>query len=75
LPEFGLQREADAVQLATMREQLQGLKRELEQSQLMQRVGAARGAELERQIDSLNHALRESRQELSFYRNARPSSP
>jgi hypothetical protein len=32
----------------------------------MQRVGAARSAELERQIDSQNHALREYREELSF---------
>ena len=50
--------------------QVQQLQSELEQSLLRLRVSAARSQELERQIDALNRSLRESQEELTFFRRA-----
>ena len=47
------------------------LREQLEQARLAQRLGDARSAELERQIDALNQRLRESQEELTFFRQAR----
>ncbi len=43
----------------------------LDQAQLALRLSEARGRELERQIDVLNQRLRESQEELTFFRKAR----
>jgi uncharacterized protein HemX len=43
----------------------------LEQARLQLRLSEARSQELERQIDALNHALRQSQEELAFFRKAR----
>ncbi|MDE2298340.1 MAG: hypothetical protein KGK18_09250 [Burkholderiales bacterium] len=51
--------------------ELQQLQQGLEQSRLQLRVSEARGHELERQIDALNQRLRESQDELTFYRKTR----
>lgn len=63
--------EAGVQQHVAVQGQLQELQRELEQARLLQRVSAARSEELERQIDALNRALRESQEELGFLRQAR----
>jgi septal ring factor EnvC (AmiA/AmiB activator) len=47
------------------------VRRKLEQSQLQLRVGEARGRELELQIDALNARLRESEEQLGFFRSGR----
>ncbi len=47
------------------------LREQLEQTRLAQRLGDARSQELERQIDALNQRLRESQEELTFFRQAR----
>jgi uncharacterized protein HemX len=49
------------------------LQHALEQSRLQMRVSEARSAELERQIDALNQRLRESQDDLAFYRKAHDS--
>lgn len=49
----------------------QQLRQQLEQSQLKLRVTEARSQELERQIASLVQQLRESQEELTFFRKAR----
>jgi uncharacterized protein HemX len=50
---------------------VQALQRQLEQSRLQLRVSDARSDELEHQIDALNQKLRESQEELTFFRKAR----
>lgn len=47
------------------------LRQQLEQATMGLRVAEARGEELERQIDALNHKLAESQDELTFFRKAR----
>ena len=47
------------------------LEKELEQTRLTLSVSEARGQELERQIDTLNQRLRETQDELTFFRKAR----
>ena len=47
------------------------LRRELAQSHEALRLAQAHGAELERQIDALNQRLRETTEELTFFRKAR----
>jgi hypothetical protein len=47
------------------------LRREGEQSRLALRLAEARSQELERQVDALNERLRESTEELTFFRKAR----
>ena len=47
------------------------LRQQLEQATMALRVAEARGEELERQIDALNHKLAESQDELTFFRKAR----
>ncbi|MGZ8260822.1 MAG: hypothetical protein ACXWUL_09770 [Caldimonas sp.] len=51
--------------------ELQQLRQQLEQARLALRVAEARGQELERQVDTLNHKLTESQDELTFFRKAR----
>ena len=51
--------------------ELAQLHQQLEQAQLGLRVAAARGQELEHQVDSLNQKLTESQDELTFFRKAR----
>lgn len=43
----------------------------LEQARLTLSMSEARGQELERQIDALNHRLRETQDELTFFRKTR----
>ena len=52
-------------------QQLKTLQHALEQTRLQLRAADARSHELERQIDSFNQRLRESQDELAFFRNAR----
>ena len=47
------------------------LEKRLEQARLTLSVSEARGQELERQIDALNHRLRETQDELTFFRKTR----
>lgn len=54
---------------------LQEIRQGLEQSRLQLRVAAARGQELERQVDALNQQLRECQQEVTFFRKARSDKP
>lgn len=64
--------EAQSVrELARIHHQNQLLQKNLEQSRLTARMSLARERELERQIDSLNHDLREQQDELAFFRKAR----
>lgn len=51
-------------------QQVHKLHLELEQSRLLQRVVAARSQELEREIGVLQRTLRESQDELTFFRKA-----
>lgn len=64
-------RNASVQQQSSALLQVQQLQSELEQSLLRLRVSAARSQELERQIDALNRSLRESQEELTFFRRAR----
>jgi chromosome segregation ATPase len=50
---------------------LQQLQQAQEQARLQLRVAEARSQELEHQIDSLNQRLRESQEELTFFRKSR----
>jgi len=52
-------------------QQLKTLQQALEQTRLQLRASEARSQELERQIDGFNQRLRESQDELAFFRNAR----
>lgn len=65
------ERLAPLQQQAVALKDLQQLQQGLEQSRLQLRVSEARGHELERQIDALNQRLRESQDELTFYRKTR----
>ena len=47
------------------------LEKRLEQARLTLSVSEARGQELERQIDALNQRLRETQDELTFFRKTR----
>jgi flagellar motility protein MotE (MotC chaperone) len=47
------------------------LEKQLEQTKLTLSMSEARGQELERQIDTLNQRLRETQDELTFFRKAR----
>jgi len=60
-----------AEQQAAAAQDQQQLQRQLEQSQLNLRVTEARSQELERQIAALVQQLRESQEELTFFRKAR----
>ena len=62
--------ESAVQQHASALEQVQTLQHELEQSRLMQRIAAARSQELEREIDVLHRTLRDSQDELTFFRKA-----
>jgi phage shock protein A len=55
--------------------QIQPLRHEIDQSRLALRLATARSQELERQVDALNQRLRESTEELTFFRKARESRP
>lgn len=50
---------------------MQQLGQQLEQARLQLRVSDGRSQELERQIDTLNQRLRESQEELVFFRKTR----
>jgi len=50
---------------------VQALEQQLEQARLQLRVSDARSQELEHQIDALNQRLRESQEELTFFRKTR----
>jgi urease accessory protein UreH len=63
--------ESSAQENTSALQQVQALQHELEQSRLTQRVAAARSQELEREIDVLHRTLRESQDELTFFRKAR----
>ena len=65
------QRESSDHEHTSAVQQVQALQHELEQSRLMQRVTAARSQELEREIDVLHRTLRESQDELTFFRKSR----
>ena len=65
------ERLAPLQQQAVALKDLQQLQQGLDQSRLQLRVSEARGHELERQIDALNQRLRESQDELTFYRKTR----
>jgi uncharacterized protein HemX len=60
-----------AQQQAVAAQDQQRLRQQLEQSQLNLRVTEARSQELERQIAALVQQLRESQEELTFFRKAR----
>jgi len=47
------------------------LEKQLEQTKLSLSMSEARGQELERQVDALNQRLRETQDELTFFRKAR----
>lgn len=64
------QRESSVQEHTSALQLVQSLQHELEQSRLMQRVAAARSQELEREIDVLHRTLRESQDELTFFRKA-----
>jgi hypothetical protein len=51
--------------------EIQPLKQQLDQARLALRLSSARSQELERQVDALNQRLRESTEELTFFRKAR----
>jgi hypothetical protein len=51
--------------------QLQPLRHEIDQTRLALRLATARSQELERQVDALNQRLRESTEELTFFKKAR----
>ena len=55
--------------------QIQPLRHEVDQSRLALRLATARSQELERQVDALNQRLRESTEELTFFRKAREARP
>ena len=50
---------------------VQQLQSQLEQASMTLRVSEGRSRELERQIDALNQRLRESQEELTFFRKTR----
>ena len=56
---------------ASLEQQRQQLAQQLEQSRMTQRVSESRSQELERQIAALVQQLRESQEELTFFRKAR----
>ena len=56
---------------AAVAKDAQALEQQLEQSRLQRRVSDARSQELEHQIDALNQRLRESQEELTFFRKTR----
>ena len=51
--------------------QIEPLRQEIDQARLALRLATARSQELERQVDALNQRLRESTEELTFFRKAR----
>jgi septal ring factor EnvC (AmiA/AmiB activator) len=67
-------RTAPAVQLALSAaapDTSNQLEKQLEQTKLSLSMSEARGQELERQVDALNQRLRETQDELTFFRKAR----
>jgi septal ring factor EnvC (AmiA/AmiB activator) len=67
-------RTAPAVQLALSAaapDPSNQLEKQLEQTKLSLSMSEARGQELERQVDALNQRLRETQDELTFFRKAR----
>ena len=64
------QRESSVQEHTSALQQVQALQHELEQSRLMQRVAAARSQDLDREIDVQQRTLRESQDELTFFRKA-----
>jgi len=67
------QRIGDAQQQSTtsLEHERQQLAQQLEQSRMTQRMSESRSQELERQIATLVQQLRESQEELTFFRKAR----
>ena len=67
------QRMIDAQQVSStsQAQERQELAQQLEQSRMTQRVSESRSQELERQIAALVQQLRESQEELTFFRKAR----
>lgn len=65
------QRPLAAQQPAGLAPEAQQLRQQLEQTRLALRLADARSQELEHQIDALNQRLRESTDELTFFRKAR----
>ena len=57
--------------LAAPRLELASLQQQLEQTRAALRLADAHGDGLEQQIDALNHRLRESTDQLTFFRKAR----
>jgi uncharacterized protein HemX len=68
---YAEQQAGRAQQLAAAAHDEHRLRRDLEQSELNLRVTEARSQELERQIAALVQQLRESQEELTFFRKAR----
>ena len=67
---FWRQRFENLQQQSASQAEVQQLQQGLEQSRLQQRVSEGRSQELERQIDALNQRLRESQDELTFFRKS-----
>ena len=68
---YWMQRVDPLQQQAAASKDVPVLQRALEQSRLQLRVSDARSTELERQIDVLNQKLRESQEEVTFFRKTR----
>ena len=68
---FGMPAAAAAPLTAASLDGSKLLEKRLEQARLTLSVSEARGQELERQIDALNHRLRETQDELTFFRKTR----
>ena len=69
------ERSAQWQQQSTSLPQAQQLRQGLENAGLQLRVSDARSRELEHQIDTLNQRLRESQEELTFFRKTSDSRP
>ena len=65
------QRPVDTQHLDAALEENKALQQRLEQITMTSSVAQARSVELERQIDALNQRLRETQEELAFFRKTR----
>ncbi|MEO7337312.1 MAG: hypothetical protein ABIV63_12085 [Caldimonas sp.] len=67
---YAMQEPREAPAPATSPLELQQVQRRLDQSRMTLDLAAAHSHELERQIDALNQRLRESQDELTFFRKS-----
>ena len=63
--------QAEAPTVDAVAAQIEPLRHEVDQTRLALRLATARSQELERQVDALNQRLRETTEELTFFRKAR----